>query len=110
SPGNTVTTTVRQDPETEEAVLLVHDTGEGIDADFLPTVFERFTRADKARSGSDGTTGLGLPIAKSIVEAHGGSISVRSVPGDTVFEVRLPLIDADAEPAGSTGRSPKASV
>lgn len=110
SPGNTVTTTVRQDPETDEAVLLVHDTGEGIDADFLPTVFERFTRADRARSGSDGTTGLGLPIAKSIVEAHGGSISVRSVPGDTVFEVRLPLIDADAEPAGSTGRSPKASV
>ncbi|MFJ2619759.1 sensor histidine kinase [Glutamicibacter sp. NPDC087344] len=110
SPGNTVTTTVRQDPETNEAVLLVHDTGEGIDADFLPKVFERFTRADKARSGSDGTTGLGLPIAKSIVEAHGGSISVTSVPGNTVFEVRLPLLDQDSEPAGSTGRSPKAKV
>ncbi|QDY67323.1 HAMP domain-containing protein [Glutamicibacter halophytocola] len=98
SAGNTVTVTVDQDDETDEAVLEVHDTGEGIAPEFLPKVFERFTRADKARSGSDGTTGLGLPIAKSIVEAHGGSISVSSEPGNTVFEVRLPLAEEETGP------------
>ncbi|GAA1414699.1 sensor histidine kinase [Glutamicibacter uratoxydans] len=102
TPGNTVTMTVSQDLDTDEAVLRVHDTGEGIDPEFLPKVFERFTRADKARSGSDGTTGLGLPIAKSIVEAHGGSISVESSPGNTTFEVRLPLYD-EAQAGQDTG-------
>ncbi|MGQ3382467.1 sensor histidine kinase [Glutamicibacter sp. TV12E] len=105
SAGNTVTVTVDQDDETDEAVLEVHDTGEGIAPEFLPKVFERFTRADKARSGSDGTTGLGLPIAKSIVEAHGGSISVSSEPGNTVFEVRLPLAGEETEP-----KPPEAAV
>ena len=88
-----MTVSVGQDVENNEAVLQVHDTGEGISEDFLPKVFERFTRADKARSGSDGTTGLGLPIAKSIVEAHHGTITVTSQPGNTLFEVRLPLAD-----------------
>lgn len=105
SAGNTVTVTVDQDDETDEAVLEVHDTGEGIAPEFLPKVFERFTRADKARSGSDGTTGLGLPIAKSIVEAHGGSISVSSEPGNTVFEVRLPLAEEETGP-----KTPEAAV
>ncbi|WP_102160318.1 sensor histidine kinase [Zhihengliuella halotolerans] len=77
--------------------LTVSDDGDGIAEDFLPHVFERFTRADAARSGSDGTTGLGLPIVQAIVEAHGGSIDVTSRcredgrPGRTTFEVRLPL-------------------
>lgn len=93
SAGNKVTVTIAQDTENDEAILRVTDTGEGIAEDFLPNVFERFTRANKARSGSDGTTGLGLPIAKSIVEAHRGHISVTSEPGHTVFEVRLPLAD-----------------
>lgn len=93
SAGNSVTVSVGQDVENNEAVLQVHDTGEGISEDFLPKVFERFTRADKARSGSDDTTGLGLPIAKSIVEAHHGTITVTSQPGNTLFEVRLPLAD-----------------
>lgn len=91
SVGNTVTVSLRRDPATQEAVLRVADTGEGIDEAFLPHVFKRFTRADSARSGADGTTGLGLPIAQAIVEAHGGTITVASRPGDTVFEVRLPL-------------------
>ena len=59
--------------------------------EFLPKIFDRFTRADKARSGSDGTTGLGLAIVQAIVQAHGGSIQVQSQPGHTVFTVRLPL-------------------
>lgn len=76
--------------------LVVSDDGDGIAENFLPHVFERFTRADAARSGSDGTTGLGLPIVKAIVEAHGGQIAVSSRqreegrPGRTTFEVRLP--------------------
>ncbi|MBV1780973.1 HAMP domain-containing histidine kinase [Paeniglutamicibacter sp. ABSL32-1] len=91
SEGNTVTVGVHRDAASHQAVLRVADTGEGIAPDFLPLVFERFTRADGARSGADGTTGLGLPIAKAIVESHDGSITVSSVPGNTVFEVRLPL-------------------
>lgn len=74
-----------------EAVVSVVDNGPGIDPEFLPKIFDRFTRADKARSGSDGTTGLGLAIVQAIVQAHGGSIQVLSQPGHTVFMVRLPL-------------------
>lgn len=91
SEGNTVTVCVARDAATHQAVLRVADTGEGIAPDFLPLVFKRFTRADAARSGADGTTGLGLPIAKAIVESHDGTIDVTSAPGNTVFEVRLPL-------------------
>lgn len=88
--------TVRLSERDDGPVLVVSDDGDGIAGDFLPHVFERFTRADAARSGSDGTTGLGLPIVKAIVEAHGGSIDVTSRqredgrPGRTTFEVRLP--------------------
>jgi len=74
-----------------EAVVSVVDNGPGIDPEFLPKIFDRFTRADKARSGSDGTTGLGLAIVQAIVQAHGGSIQVQSQPGHTVFTVWLPL-------------------
>lgn len=91
SVGNSVSVSVSSDAANRQAVLQVRDSGEGIAPEFLPHVFERFTRADAARSGSDGTTGLGLPIAKSIVEAHQGTITVSSEPGNTIFEVRLPL-------------------
>ncbi|PQZ86711.1 two-component sensor histidine kinase [Arthrobacter sp. MYb227] len=119
SVGNTVTVALHRDTAAHEAVLSVTDTGEGIDPDFLPHVFKRFTRADAARSGADGTTGLGLPIAQAIVEAHHGSISVASVPGNTVFTVRLPLPaqippkplvpprPAKAPKAGKPARSPR---
>ena len=57
----------------------VRDTGEGIDPDDLPRVFERFYKADRARRG--GGTGLGLAIVKHSIEAHGGSVSAQSEPG-----------------------------
>ncbi|AJT40642.1 sensor histidine kinase [Psychromicrobium lacuslunae] len=72
------------------AIVTVTDNGAGIDADFLPEIFSRFARADAARSGTDGTSGLGLPIVKAIVEAHGGKVQVTSVPGRTEFLIRLP--------------------
>lgn len=80
--------------EQEDAVsLTVRDTGIGIAPGDLPHVFERFWRADPARSrtGERPGTGLGLAITKWIAEAHGGSITVKSRPGrGTTFTVRLP--------------------
>jgi two-component system sensor histidine kinase BaeS len=69
--------------------IKVGDTGSGISPEDLPHVFDRFYRGDKARP-HNGESGLGLAIAKSIVEAHGGKIQVESQPGDgTVFTILL---------------------
>jgi signal transduction histidine kinase len=70
----------------------VRDTGEGIAPDDLPHVFERFYRGEKSRSRSTGGAGLGLAIAKGIVEAHGGSIGVTSRAGEgATFTFTLPV-------------------
>jgi len=71
--------------------LAVADDGPGIDPRDLPHIFERFYRADRARSREDGGAGLGLAIAKALVEAHGGRIWVESRPGQgATFVVELP--------------------
>ena len=81
--------------EGAEAVLRVHDNGPGIDPSVASQLFERFARADRSRDRKTGGTGLGLSIARAIVDAHRGTIGVKSTPGDTTFEVRLPAKPAD---------------
>jgi signal transduction histidine kinase len=61
--------------------VAVADTGEGIPPEDLPNIFERFYRVDKSRARATGGSGLGLTIAKRLVEAHGGKIGVQSEPG-----------------------------
>ena len=69
----------------------VADTGEGIDPELLPSLFDRFTRADSARSRDTGGAGLGLAICHAIVEAHGGTITAESPPGEGArFVIELP--------------------
>ena len=75
---------------TGEAFFTIRDDGPGIPSEHLPHIFERFYRADKARTSAAGHTGLGLAIAKAIVDNHGGEISVQSAPGQgSTFEVTL---------------------
>ncbi|MFJ1968846.1 ATP-binding protein [Streptomyces sp. NPDC087903] len=74
-------------------VIRVRDDGPGIPPALLPTVFERFTRADASRArahGSPGGSGLGLAVVAAITGAHGGRADVSSVPGRTEFSVELP--------------------
>ena len=73
-------------------VLDVEDDGPGMPAEQAQRVFERFYRADAARNRASGGTGLGLAIVAGLVSAHGGTVSVRTAPGQGAdFQVRLPL-------------------
>ena len=77
--------------ENGAAILTVADTGQGIAAEELPHIFERFYRGDKSRARAEGRSGLGLAIGKAIVAAHGGSLEVSSQLGaGTTFTVKLP--------------------
>ncbi len=90
SDGGQVRVTTRSGPAGVE--LVVADDGPGIAPDDLPHVFERFYRADHSRSRTTGGAGLGLAIARIIVEAHFGAITVESTPGHgATFTVRLPV-------------------
>jgi len=87
----------------------VADSGEGIDPALVPTLFDRFTRADAARGRETGGTGLGLAICRAIVEAHSGTISVASAPGrGATFTVELPRMAAPGDAGHMRAVSPSA--
>ena len=92
----------------------VTDTGIGIDAGFLPHVFDRFRQADSTTTRAYGGLGLGLAIARQLVTAHGGEIDVSSAgPGQgTTFVVRLPVLTAEARrrPAAPAAAQPMAAT
>ena len=101
--GGTVTLAARStDPR--EIELSVTDDGDGIPAEHLPHVFERFYRVDDARDRTHGGAGIGLAIVKAFVEAHDGTIAVDSagIGAGSMFTVRLP---SEAHPEG--GASPR---
>lgn len=78
--------------EGDRLVVSVSDRGPGIPKEDLELIFERFYRLDKTRSRKLGGAGLGLPIAKTIVEGHGGTVRAESVPGEgTTMSLTLPL-------------------
>ncbi len=81
---------IRADRQDDKVVVTVSNTGPGIPPDKLPFIFERFFRANHYYSAAGGA-GLGLSIAKAIIELHGGTIRASSQPGLTTFEITLPL-------------------
>ena len=92
--------TVSSEVDASRVTVTVADTGEGIPTDLLPLVFERFYRVDPSRNRTTGGTGLGLTIAKQLVELHEGTIRVESEPGEgSRFIFVLPLPNKDTGPA-----------
>jgi signal transduction histidine kinase len=99
----TVTLSARR--EGSRVMITVEDTGEGIAAEHLPHLCERFYRVDTARTGGRGGTGLGLAICESIVQAHDGNLTIQSQAGEgTTVRVSLPR----ALPPSKEPRKPEA--
>src|SRR5262249_28299959 len=86
---------------TNPIALSVEDQGPGIPPEHLPHIFDRFYKADASRTGVSGGSGLGLSIAKAIVERHGGTITAASGPGRTVFEMLLPAGGLTPQPTST---------
>ena len=98
--GTTVTASVSR--ADGACVVRIADDGPGIPPELLPTVFERFARGDHSRSRAAGSTGLGLAIVAAVVASHRGRVELTSVPGETVFTVRLLAAERPAD--GSDAR------
>jgi len=90
--GGKISFAFEKDAESHMGVLSVENSGEGISPEAISHIFERFYKTDRSRGLDKNGMGLGLYIAKSIIDAHRGSISVTSKPGNgTTFRVALPL-------------------
>jgi two-component system sensor histidine kinase ResE len=84
--------TVRLEPVKQAIRIDISDSGTGIPEEDLPFIFERFYKADKARTRGSSGTGIGLSIVKNLIEAHGGSVSAQSKEGKgTTFSIILPV-------------------
>jgi len=100
-------------PGEQRVTVEVTDSGTGIDTNDLPHIFDRFYRADKSRGDCQRNAGLGLAIAKRILELHGAAISVSSKPGKTVIAFSLAYADKTSsqtqhtEPAGADMQQPE---
>lgn len=91
-PGGCVSVCIAQ--RNDHVYIAIQDTGVGIPIEHLPHIFERFYRVDKSRSRAGGGSGIGLTIAKHLIEAHGGTITVAS-PGPnqgSTFTVTIPTV------------------
>src|SRR5215211_6988022 len=92
--------TIRLEQDGTHAKFTVKDTGQGIDPEFLPRVFDRFRQADSSTTRSFGGLGLGLAIVRHLVELHGGTVSAQSdgVNKGATFTATFPLLADRAEP------------
>ncbi|MFE6974967.1 ATP-binding protein [Streptomyces sp. NPDC057682] len=106
-PGGRVTVRLHGSEHGDAVVVDVEDTGSGIPPADLPHVFDRFWRGEKSRSRRTGGSGLGLSIVRKLTEAHGGTATAVSVPGEgSVFTLRLPTAGAGLPPPRSPGSGP----
>ena len=106
--GGRIVLTVRERPG--HAAFDVSDNGIGIEPELQDRIFDMFTQSDKARARRQGGIGLGLPLTRMLVELHGGTLGVRSVPGaGSTFTVEIPLAagadDTAAAPGDAAGQA-----
>src|SRR5581483_5573851 len=97
-PGDAITLAARANG-VGGVVVEVSDTGSGVSPDALPRIFDRWARADGARTREGGGAGLGLAIVAAVARAHGGRCSVERLPRGTAFRLHLPVrVAADRAP------------
>ena len=108
TPGGLIELRVRR--EARDAVISVSDNGIGMASEMLPRVFEMFMQGDRDPRGAQGGLGIGLALAKNLVELHGGTIEARSAGADrgAQFIVRLPVLAAQRVAPGQ--RAPRSSL
>jgi two-component system CheB/CheR fusion protein len=94
---------IEMERQGHEVVIAVRDNGIGIPSAMLPRVFDIFTQVERSSDHAQGGLGIGLTLVRSLVEMHGGSVSVSSTPGEgSVFTVRLPLGEGQPEQSPRT--------
>jgi DNA-binding response OmpR family regulator len=101
APGGRVSVRVAADPSSDDAIIVISDTGIGIDPSLLPHIFDAFAQAEQSLDRSRGGLGLGLAVAKGLIELHGGTIGAASGGKDrgAQFTIRIPTESAPAPAA-----------